>query len=192
MVSLGESGKVVLIKAFQDKADRDHEVQCYRRLRSLQGVFVPHLLKERCRPPSLHDERQHALILSWIGPLWGLPNPEFSVDELLGVRAGLSHMHALGVVHQDLWPRNLVRDGSGRVFLVDFGMAMLRSSASPPGASGLFEEECARETELLGEHVRRAKARQILAGSEGGAAAPVQAVRTGLEPGRRAAIAWQR
>ena len=135
MVRLGESNKVVLIKAFLDAADRDHEARCYRRLRSAQGVFVPTLLRETCRAPWPDDDRRHAFMLSWIGPLWRLDCRQLSAGELRAVRGDVLRMHALGVVHRDLWP------GPGG-----------------DGASdGAFEEECALELDMLQEQVKSAE-----------------------------------
>ena len=152
MVRLGESNKVVLIKAFLDAADRDHEVQCYRTLSSAQGVFVPKLFREACRAPWPDDNRRHALMLSWIGPLWRLDCAALSASELLAVQDDVLRMHALGVVHRDLWPSNLVRDGAGKVFIVDFDQALAASQCS----DGAFEEECALEREMLREQIHSA------------------------------------
>lgn len=35
----------------------------------------------------------------------------------------LDHAHRLGVLHRDIKPANLMRDGSGRVYVMDFGLA---------------------------------------------------------------------
>jgi serine/threonine protein kinase len=155
MVTLGESRKVVLIKAFLNIVDRNHEVECYNKLKHVQGVFIPKLLKEDCRAPSLYDERKHALMLSWIGPLWSLDCRQLSASELLAVQDDVLRMHALGVVHRDLGPHNLVRDASGRVFIVDFDMALVRTM---PCGYKAFEEECALERELLQEQIQSAYA----------------------------------
>ena len=162
MVRLGESNKVVLIKAFLDAARRDHEARCYRRLRSAQGVFVPKLLRAVCRPPWPQDDRRHALMLSWIGPLWRLDCRPLSAGELLAVRGDVLRMHALGVVHRDLWPRNLVRDGAGKVFVVDFDMA--RVAPMTPCVDGAFEEECALERDMLRGQIQSAESLEDQAG----------------------------
>ena len=160
MVKLGDSGKIVMIKAFRNIADRDHEVDCYRKLKTVQGSFVPILLHECCRPPYEHDERRHALMLSWIGPLWQLDFGPFSANELCAVRRDVLRMHALGVVHRDLAPRNLVRDGAGGVFIVDFDMAAVdcEDFAARFGSSFCsdFESECASDLESLEVLIRRA------------------------------------
>ena len=93
-------------------------------------------------------------MLSWVGPLWRLDCRPLSAGELLAVRGDALRMHALGVVHRDLWPRNLVRDGAGRVFIVDFDRARV---APVPCGEGAFEEECALEREGLREQIRSAE-----------------------------------
>ncbi len=148
----GQTGRIEKGRADEGLriADRDLEVLCYRKLKSAQGVFIPSLLNGDSRAPSLHDDREHALILSWIGPLWGLDWP-LSASELLAVQDDVLQMHALGVVHGDLWPRSLVRDRSGKVFIVDFDMALV---APTPCDDRDFARECALERESLWEQIQ--------------------------------------
>jgi hypothetical protein len=170
MVMLGETRKVVLMKFFLDMAVRDHEVRCYRQLQSAQGVFVPELLKADCPVPLPDEDRRYALMLSWIGPIWRLDNRQLSASELLAVQEDMLRMHALGVVHRDLWPRNMVRDESGKAFIVDFDMALV---APAPSSDGAFEWECALEREMLLEQIQRAEAESLERGV-GQAAASVR------------------
>ncbi len=49
--------------------------------------------------------------------------PEEGVDIMLQACAGLQAAHAEGVIHRDLKPSNIMRDQSGRVVIMDFGLA---------------------------------------------------------------------
>ena len=101
-------------------------------------------------------------MLSWIGPLWRLDCAALSASELLAVQDDVLRMHALGVVHRDLWSRNLVRDGAGKVFIVDFDMALV--APMTPCGDGAFEEECTLERETLREQIQSAESLEDQAG----------------------------
>jgi tetratricopeptide (TPR) repeat protein len=49
--------------------------------------------------------------------------PEFAVDILIQVCQGLAAAHSENVIHRDLKPSNIMRDASGRVVVMDFGLA---------------------------------------------------------------------
>ncbi len=53
----------------------------------------------------------------------GKLTPAEGVDIMLQACAGLQAAHAEGVIHRDLKPSNIMRDQSGRVVIMDFGLA---------------------------------------------------------------------
>jgi hypothetical protein len=128
-VVLIKTRRVVVVKSFADPGDRDREAEIYQQLSSLQGRIIPRLLEPRCRAPMRGDTREHALMLSWVGPVSGGSDAPLSKSELLHAKELVAQIHALGVVHRDLWGRNLVRGREpGRLFVVDFGLALTRSA----------------------------------------------------------------
>lgn len=160
MVEMEGSGAIALVKAFECVADRDHEAAMYRRLRALQGTSLPRMLAGRCRAPLRNDERKHALLVSWVGPPWRVDGAPLSSAELLCAKEAVRKMHRLGVVHMDMWPRNLVRTGEpGGVCIVDLGSARTAASMGPEA----FEDYCQYEMDLLGEQVLKAEAREARA-----------------------------
>jgi eukaryotic-like serine/threonine-protein kinase len=53
----------------------------------------------------------------------GKLSPEEAVGIILQVCSGLHAAHSEGVIHRDLKPSNIMRDASGRVVIMDFGLA---------------------------------------------------------------------
>jgi len=53
----------------------------------------------------------------------GKLSAEESVSIIIQVCAGLQAAHSEGVIHRDLKPSNIMRDGPGRVVIMDFGLA---------------------------------------------------------------------
>ena len=55
----------------------------------------------------------------------GRPALSFAVQMLKDVADALDYAHARGVVHRDIKPTNILRDGSGRMCVADFGLAQM-------------------------------------------------------------------
>jgi serine/threonine protein kinase/tetratricopeptide (TPR) repeat protein len=49
--------------------------------------------------------------------------PEEAVDVIQQVCHALNAAHGVGVIHRDLKPQNIMQDGSGRILVMDFGLA---------------------------------------------------------------------
>ncbi len=49
--------------------------------------------------------------------------PEEAVDVIQQVCRALDAAHSVGVIHRDLKPQNIMRDGTGRILVMDFGLA---------------------------------------------------------------------
>jgi eukaryotic-like serine/threonine-protein kinase len=49
--------------------------------------------------------------------------PEEAVDLIQQVCLALHAAHSVGVIHRDLKPQNIMRDGTGRILVMDFGLA---------------------------------------------------------------------
>ena len=64
----------------------------------------------------------------------GRLTPHETIHFLRQIADGLDYAHSMGVLHRDIKPSNILIDGSGRAFVLDFGVASLTSSTAPGAA----------------------------------------------------------
>jgi len=63
----------------------------------------------------------------------------FTVDQVTDLLDCLEQTHAAGVVHRDICPENIIEDGQGKVYLIDWGFVrIIDSDSSPPEFEGTF------------------------------------------------------
>jgi serine/threonine-protein kinase len=120
-------------------------------LRRLEQLEREHLVTQQVHHPVLRCSvacyRTHqrgvlvevALQLHWLeGPSLAEMPPRAAAEQaafLTAVAGGLAALHQAGYVHGDVKPANILRDGQGRVSLIDFGLTG-RIGEPPPRVMG--------------------------------------------------------
>lgn len=100
------------------------------------GTGLPFMVQEFVEGRSLRDELEAT----------GAMAPDRARRVLSEVASALAASHAKGIIHRDVRPENvLVEDGTGKIFLTDFGLAAVRAT----GDSG--NPRLTRTGELLGD-----------------------------------------
>ncbi len=117
----------------------DHEERPYMVMMYIEGRTLDRMLKSSDRPPVRR-------LLEWLGE---------------AARA-VEHAHAKEVIHRDLKPSNLIVDASGRVYVMDFGLArqVQRGSGTSMTLSGVVvgtpsymsPEQAEGRTRRIGAH----------------------------------------
>lgn len=72
----------------------------------------------------------------------GKLEPALMVHFLSQAAAGLDYAHSKGVIHRDIKPSNLLVDGTGNLFIADFGVASINESYS--------EDDAIENTQVVG------------------------------------------
>ena len=93
---------------------RVKEVRNYKILKSLQGKCIPKLI---CY--GYHTNGQHYLGISDLGgstAKWSM----LTAEEGALIAEAMKQVHALGIAHRSLYPRNVIIDKEGKPWLIDF------------------------------------------------------------------------
>lgn len=78
-----------------------------------------------------------------------------AIDWTVQTVAGLSHLHASGLVHRDVSPANLLRTPDGTVKLIDFGLAKIESISLTSGRKTIGTIAYMSPEQLEGAHIDR-------------------------------------
>lgn len=154
---LGRGGMGVVYRARQRSLDRDVAIKV---LRPGDLVFGDALRRFRAEARSLARLRHRHIVSVYDsgetpeGLVWfamdlvdgktlaeelqsrGRMLPARATKIIRQVTSAVAHAHAQGIVHRDLKPQNVLIDGSGDAFVVDFGLARDASSAGTNTMSG--------------------------------------------------------
>ncbi|EAU89112.2 protein kinase subdomain-containing protein PKL/ccin4 [Coprinopsis cinerea okayama7 len=104
----------LVIKIFGNPTTYANELLCYQRLEKLQGAGIPVLYATGSvgtRP---------CLVLSYEGQRLRQDPTE---EDRATLEPVIYYMHQLKIHHHDLHPRNVVRNGDGKLTLIDFGFS---------------------------------------------------------------------
>ncbi|KAG2008179.1 protein kinase subdomain-containing protein PKL/ccin4 [Coprinopsis cinerea AmutBmut pab1-1] len=104
----------LVIKIFGNPTTYANELLCYQRLKKLQGTGIPVLYATGSvgtRP---------CLVLSYEGQRLRQDPTE---EDRATLQPVIYYMHQLKIHHHDLHPRNVVRNGDGKLTLIDFGFS---------------------------------------------------------------------
>ncbi|KAF9378893.1 hypothetical protein CPC16_011072 [Podila verticillata] len=98
-----------------------HEARVYQVLRTLQGRYIPEL-----RIAGVADGMEMMLVTDFVGTDVSQEHLDDSDQEK--IKAALSAIHDLGVIHSDIRPQNILvqHDGqNARFYFVDFGLSRI-------------------------------------------------------------------
>lgn len=100
----------------------------------LNGSVAPRVLDAEVESGELYIVTEWVdgcTILDWAAGLANLPHAKrFSEikDIAIQIVGSYQQLHALGVIHSDIWGKNVLIDESKRVRLIDFGLSRLKSA----------------------------------------------------------------
>jgi serine/threonine-protein kinase len=139
------SGTPVAIKYVRTAADRDRELARHEAL-MLARVNDPHVARlyqvvESDGAVAIVMEAVDGVSLRKILDDHGTLGPEASLTVLKGSLLGLSAAHAVGVVHRDYKPANVMVQGDGLSKLIDFGIAGQSGESARSGTPSYMAPE---------------------------------------------------
>ncbi|MFC4051847.1 serine/threonine-protein kinase [Actinomadura syzygii] len=136
------SGTPVAIKYLPADADPDARARFRDEARMLGQVDDPHVarlfrLVEHDDDLAIVMEAVDGVSFKEILGRYGRLEPEAALTVLRGSLLGLAAAHAVGVVHRDYKPANVIVPADGRSKLIDFGIAA-PEGAAPGGGTPLY------------------------------------------------------
>jgi hypothetical protein len=121
----GHEGAVKVMKTgFEQLADHEKEIMDRLELAGVPGLMAS-------------TKISHGVLFfnRLLRPFTGT----FTVNQVADILDCLKKSHASGVVHRDIRPENIMHDGQGKAYLIDWGFAVIHNSgASPPVFEGTF------------------------------------------------------
>jgi serine/threonine-protein kinase len=141
-----ESGRQVAIKYLKSNLFRDSEFLAGFReeARLLSELDIPQIVKvltyveEPGRGAAIVMELVDGVSLHELITQQGPTEPESALVVLKGSLLGLASAHALGVVHRDYKPENVLVDADGVSKLMDFGLATRAGRRVPAAGTPLY------------------------------------------------------
>jgi serine/threonine protein kinase len=154
---LDEGGQGVVLRVIHPELGKDFVLKLARHQASSDPARRNLMMREgrllaQCEHPNLvrvvdmdfHEGRPYVVMDYVAGPTLQQhaevhrPGPREAARLVAELAKAVEYIHNRGIVHQDIKPRNIVIDSSGRPKLIDFGLARLRHAWSdePVGLIG--------------------------------------------------------
>lgn len=150
---VAEGGRGIVLEAKSGSSDRSFAVKVLAERHSFDFAEIERFLKEHEILASLkHPGIVPAHRLDWVGSVpyyvmdfikgtpWGtaqemMQAPVWNVAVLLSVLDILQYLHTRRIVHGDMKPENVLMTPEGKVYLMDFGVAMKAGECFPEGTA---------------------------------------------------------
>ncbi|WP_170177591.1 serine/threonine-protein kinase [Thermomonospora umbrina] len=141
-----QSGTPVAIKYLAAGAEVEDRARFAQEARMLAQVQSPHVarlyrLVESEQGTAIIMEAVNGASLKEVLAQHGALQPEAALAVLKGSLLGLAAAHAVGVVHRDYKPANVVVPADGYSRLIDFGIAVMAGTASRSGTPSYMAPE---------------------------------------------------